>query len=79
MQTLRCGLALKLGGLLLLPWTVSAAEPGSPGTTRADPVLTQFVQSVVEANPRVQAARAALDASDAFRDAAARPLYNPEL
>jgi cobalt-zinc-cadmium efflux system outer membrane protein len=46
---------------------------------RADPALVQFVQTVVEANPRVQAARAALDASSAFRDAASRPLYNPEL
>jgi cobalt-zinc-cadmium efflux system outer membrane protein len=41
--------------------------------------LIQFVQSVVESNPRVQAARAALDASGAFRDAASRPLYNPQL
>jgi cobalt-zinc-cadmium efflux system outer membrane protein len=46
---------------------------------RADPTLIQFVQSVVESNPRVQAARAAVEASGAFRDAASRPLYNPEL
>ncbi len=46
---------------------------------RADPALIQFVQDVVEANPRVRAARAALEASGAFRDAASRPLYNPQL
>lgn len=45
----------------------------------AEPALRQFVLSVVEANPRVQAARSALDASLAFRDAASRPLYNPQL
>jgi len=79
MQTLRCGLALLLGGLIFIPWTVSAAESAAAGPIRADAALTRFVQTVVEANPRVQAARAALEASGAFRDAASRPLYNPEL
>jgi cobalt-zinc-cadmium efflux system outer membrane protein len=60
-------------------WTAEAAEPAAPGAVRADPALIQFVQTVVDANPRVQAARAALEASSAFRDAASRPLYNPEL
>ena len=47
--------------------------------TRAYSALIYFVQSVVESNPRVQAARAALEASGANRDAASRPLYNLEL
>ena len=76
MQFPHCGLALVLSGLVMFPWTAGAAEPAA---MRADPALIQFVQSVVESNPRVQAARAAVEASGAFRDAASRPLYNPEL
>ncbi len=45
----------------------------------SDPALITFVQSVVETNPRVQAARAAYEAGRALESAAARPLYNPEL
>lgn len=70
------GFALVLSGLAIIPWTAGAAEPAA---MRADPALIQFVQGVIESNPRVQAARAAVEASGAFRDAASRPLYNPEL
>lgn len=73
-----CGLILLLGGLIFIPWSAQAADTGTMGTTRADPELIRFVQTVVETNPRVQAARAELDASGSFRDAASRPLYNPE-
>jgi len=48
-------------------------------TAQADPALRQFIQSLVRANPEAQAARAALEAHGALRDAASRPLYNPEL
>jgi len=41
--------------------------------------LSAFVRAVVEANPQVNAAQAALDASLALEGAAGRPLYNPEL
>ena len=41
--------------------------------------LSAFIRAVVEANPQVNAARAALDASVALEGAAGRPLYNPEL
>lgn len=41
--------------------------------------LTAFLRAVVDANPQVNAARAALDASVALEGAAGRPLYNPEL
>ncbi len=79
MQTLCCRLASWLVVLLLVPWVARAAQSELPGFTPADPVLARFVQTVVEANPRVRAARAALEASSAYRDAASRPLYNPEL
>ena len=45
----------------------------------SDPALITFVRTVVETNPRVQAARAAMDASRALESAAGRPLYNPKL
>jgi len=41
--------------------------------------LAAFVRNVVDTNPTVNAARAALDASAAYEAAASRPLYNPEL
>lgn len=41
--------------------------------------LAVFVKAVVDANPQVNAARAALDASIALEGAAGRPLYNPQL
>ena len=41
--------------------------------------LSAFVRAVVDANPKVNAARAALDASVALEGAAGRPLYNPQL
>lgn len=70
--------AILVGGLIIIPWAAADESP-VPGALRADPALIAFVHTVVEANPRVQAARLALDASGAFRDAASRPLYNPEL
>lgn len=52
-----------------------------PESTRPDsqPELSAFVRAVIDANPQVNAARAALDASVALEGAAGRPLYNPEL
>ena len=41
--------------------------------------LSAFVSAIIDANPQVNAARAALDASLALEGAAGRPLYNPEL
>ncbi len=70
-----CGLVLLLGSLIVTPGMTLAAV--NSGEDAAD--LRRFVQSVVETNPRVQAARAALEASGAQRSAASRPLYNPEL
>ncbi len=78
MQKPLCGLTLFLGGLIFNPCAAQVDET-TIETGRADLELIQFVQSVVDSNPRVQAARSALDASGAYRDAASRPLYNPEL
>lgn len=66
---------LMLSGLLMLSLNSTAAER----KTTADPMLTQFVQSVVDSHPQVKAAQAALDASGARKGAASRPLYNPVL
>ena len=43
----------------------------------SSPALIEFVREVVPSNPRVQAARSALNARGAFQAAASRPLYNP--
>lgn len=75
MQFSQLVLALFLVGLLPM---ANAAAPGDV-VPDADATVSRFVQSVAETNPRVQAARAALEASTAYRDAAARPLYNPAL
>ena len=71
--------AFVLCGLILMSWTTLVAETAVLGDARASVALTRFVQAVVDSNYRVQAAHAGLEASSALRDAAARPLYNPEL
>ncbi len=54
-------------------------EITSPSSRTASPAMAEFVEEVVNKNPRVQAARSALDASLARERAAGRPLYNPAL
>ncbi len=71
--------AFVLCGLIVMSWTTLVAETTVLGNARASVALTRFVQAVVDSNPRVQAARSGLKASDALRDAASRALYNPEL
>ena len=70
--------AFILCGLILMSWTTLGAETTVLEKARASVALTRFVQAVVDSNHRVQAARAGLEASSALRDAASRPLYNPE-
>ncbi len=71
--------AFVLCGLIVMSWTTLVAETTVLGNARASVALTRFVQAVVDSNPRVQAARAGLEARGALRVAASRPLYNPEL
>ena len=75
------GLAVLIGCLPLT--TLSAQSTDSADNlifeTYPDPALSRFVQAEVDANPRIQAARAALEASQALESAAGRPIYNPEL
>lgn len=56
-------------------------EQDEPESVQADNLadLSAFVRTIVDANPLVNAARAALDAGVARESAAGRPLYNPEL
>jgi outer membrane protein, heavy metal efflux system len=63
------------------PFKIAAAADGdeAPSVAADKLSLASFVRAVVETNPRVNAARAALDASTAFEGAAGRPLYNPAL
>jgi len=75
------GLVALCGCLPLLAWSAQSTDPVNNPLfdQHPDPGLSTFVQGVVDTNPRVQAARAALEASRALESAAARPLYNPEL
>ena len=78
MQSRTRGLAL-IFGAILIACSTQGARADAPKITTANNTLAQFVHNVVESNPRVQAAYAALETSGALRDAASRPLYNPEL
>ena len=75
------GLVVLIG---CLPFTVLSAQSNNSENnlifeTYSDPSLSTFVRNVVDTNPRVRAARAALEVSRAFESAAGRPLYNPEI
>jgi cobalt-zinc-cadmium efflux system outer membrane protein len=72
-------LALLLSGIATISSPAIAADTEVTAGEWSDPVLSRFVQSVVETNPRVRAARASIDGSQALRNAAAQPLYNPEI
>ena len=75
------GMALILSFLPIIAWPNNEIRPTENllFERHPDPALSEFVRTVVETNPRVQAARAALEASRAYESAAGRPLYNPEL
>jgi len=63
--------AALLGCLLILTFeTVSATDQST---------LTALVRTVLDDNPRVLAARSAVDVTQARESAADRPLYNPDL
>jgi len=66
-----CGYGLVATLAVPAQTTASEAAPS--------PALTALVSQALDNNPRVQAARAALDAAGAREDAAGRPIYNPEL
>lgn len=72
-------LALLLGSLMIPFSAVGAGRGAADIDERADSEMAQFVRSVLDDNPRVHAARAALEASTALKAAAARPLHNPQL
>jgi len=77
---LRSILAALVAATLSLPAiSLRAQESAVPIPNPAGIELQRFIRSLVLTNPDVQAARAALEAISALRDAASRPLYNPEL
>jgi len=78
-QTL--GLVVLFGCQPLTVWSEQSLIPVDDQlfATHPDPSLGTFVQEVVDSNPRVRAAQAALAASRARESGASRPLYNPEI
>jgi len=81
MHIQKTGMVLLLSSLSFVTWSnpVIGSADELILEKYSDPALTNFVWAVVETNPRVQAARAALEASRARESAAGRPIYNPEL
>ncbi|MDE2997723.1 MAG: TolC family protein [Gemmatimonadota bacterium] len=73
------GFILSLCMVASTPSVARAAGEGGTGVAPAHHALQRFVQTVVDASPRVKAARAALEARRSDRDAASRPLYNPQI
>lgn len=59
--------------------TVDDGMRPSSTETRLSPALPAFVSTVLQDNPRLQAARSAVDAAQARTRGAGKPLYNPEL
>lgn len=59
------------------PYAAEGTDNQSPKSEATE--LAAFVRDIVDANPTVNAALAALDASWAYEAASGRPLYNPEL
>ncbi len=57
-------------GLVL--WCVSSSLLASPS-------LNSFIQQVWEQHPRIKSAQSALDAAKANKQAASKPIYNPEM
>lgn len=73
-----------LAGCLMVT-VVQAADPAAGKTLSSPPgktmssTLTAFVLAVLEDNPKLHAARSAVDAAQAHTRSAGKPLYNPEL
>jgi len=80
-------MSMKIRGIVILLTTltlgvdgrVASAQSVAESSMSADPALASFVRAVIDSNPQVNAARAALDASVALEGAAGRPVYNPDL
>lgn len=80
MRLRKPGLVLLMSCLLIVFWPtyVSGSTDQLILEKYSDPTLVNFVRTVVESNPRVNATRAALASSRALESAAGSPLYNPE-
>lgn len=82
MPTKSRGIAICLAFLIFTipfggPFAAESTKQLSGNPRNGD--LAKFVREIVDANPTVNAARAAVDASTAYEAAAGRPIYNPEL
>lgn len=71
-----------VAGLWLVGQAVAQVSPDAPAFRLApvdDPMLASLVRETLERHPAVLASQAGLDASTALEQAAARPVFNPEL
>ncbi len=66
--------------IISIPCLVWAATPVMQQIqSTADPALSSFIHQVVDNHPRIKAARANINASQALEAAATLPMYNPVL
>jgi len=59
--------------------TTTTSTTSTTGADKIDPALPAFIKQVWAESPAVQGAQAAIEAAQARRDGAGRPLHNPSL
>jgi len=59
--------------------TIISTTSSTTGADKIDPALPAFIKQVWAESPAVQGAQAAIEAAQARRDGAGRPLHNPSL
>jgi len=76
---LRTGLCVCLVASTTIAWS-SAIPPGEPSSPAEDVAgLGPFINQILDENPQIQAAQAAIDAARARVQGAGLPIYNPAL
>ena len=79
MNTRILGVATLCATILSVNFSSSAAESFSQNIGQTDLQFRDFVVGVVDANPRIKAARMTLVSKSATRDAESQSLYNPDI
>ncbi len=76
---LRAGLCACLAASATLAWSSELSSEQPPFSTEKGGGLSLFINRILDENPEIQAARAAVEAARARVQGAGLPIYNPEL
>jgi len=76
---LRAGLCACLVANAATAWSSISPSGQPPSSARNVTNLSQFINRILDENPEIQAAQAAIDAAHARVQGAGLPIYNPEL